>query len=176
MMKDGLYFTPMIRLLEIIPTSEWSSRATAYATKLADALEKYGYNADARLVRNHIAMRNGENVAMATMDDYEYNAQVEKERAEYHKKRSEESPAYKAACEAVADLAYEKQIQMAQVCSAISGGGYTKVEKPKPSILPQDVSFDEYNKALKEYLLADIEFDKKKLRNRDLNGNNEKEK
>ena len=69
MMKDGLYFTPMIRLLEIIPTSEWSSRATAYANRLADAMEKYGYNADAKLVRNHIAMRNGENVAMATMDD-----------------------------------------------------------------------------------------------------------
>ena len=98
------------------------------------------------------------------MNDYEYNEAIEIQRVEYHRKRAEESPAYKAVCEAVADLAYEKQIQMAQVCSAISGGNYAKVEKPKPSILPQDVSFDEYNKALKEYLLADIEFDKKKIK------------
>ena len=98
------------------------------------------------------------------MDDYEHNALIETERAEYHRKRAEESLAYKAVCEAVADLAYEKQVQMAQVCSAISGGGYTKVEKPKPSIIPQDVPFDEYYKALKEYLMADIEFDKKLIK------------
>ena len=64
--KDRFAFKALPRLLEML---EPNDRAKAYTNRLADALEKEGYNTDAKIVREKIRVMNDETVAMATMDE-----------------------------------------------------------------------------------------------------------
>jgi len=64
--KDKLNFTAIPHLLEMMIPTE---RTKDYVTKLADTLEREGYTLDARIVRNRIRMMEGEEVAMAVMDE-----------------------------------------------------------------------------------------------------------
>ena len=59
-------FLPIPRLLDLIPN--WDKKVEFYAMSLADRLESEGYNIDADIVRNHIKLHKGEDVAMAVQD------------------------------------------------------------------------------------------------------------
>lgn len=59
-------FNAIPRLLELIQPTD---RAKSYCQKLIDSLEQEGYSADAKIVRERLKLMNGENVAMATMDE-----------------------------------------------------------------------------------------------------------
>ena len=63
---EGLQFTPILRLLGMI--GKWTKAADSYTEKLADSLEKHGFAADAKCVREHLRARRGEPVASATQD------------------------------------------------------------------------------------------------------------
>ena len=60
-------FTAIPRLLEMIQPSE---KAKSYCQKLIDRLEQEGYSTDANIVRERLMLMNGEEVAMATMDEH----------------------------------------------------------------------------------------------------------
>jgi hypothetical protein len=61
-----LRLSPILRLLGMI--GKWTKAADFYAGKLADSLEKHGFAADAKCVREHLRARRGEPVARATQD------------------------------------------------------------------------------------------------------------
>ena len=61
-----LTFKAIPRLLEMI---EPSNRALEYIKKLADELEDKGFDVDAKIVREKLAIMKDKPVAMATMDD-----------------------------------------------------------------------------------------------------------
>lgn len=63
---SGLRFTPILRLLGMI--GKWTKAADSYTAKLADSLEKHGFAADAKCVREHLRARRGKPVARATQD------------------------------------------------------------------------------------------------------------
>ena len=70
--KKDYTFSPILRLLDAIPTGIWkakSKQCEIYAEKLAKNLESEGYLTDAALIREKIKMKNGEPVAMAVMDN-----------------------------------------------------------------------------------------------------------
>lgn len=74
--KDRFAFKAIPRLLEML---EPNDRAKAYTNRLADALEKEGYNTDAKIVREKIRVMNGETVTMATMDEEPVSDGLEEE-------------------------------------------------------------------------------------------------
>lgn len=59
-------FKALPRLLDMIPPTD---KAKAYCQKLIDSLKNEGYSVDAKIVGENLKMMNGEEVAMATMDD-----------------------------------------------------------------------------------------------------------
>ena len=59
-------FNAIPRLLEMIQPTD---RAKSYCQKLIDSLEQEGYSTDAKIVRERLKLMNGDNVAMATMDE-----------------------------------------------------------------------------------------------------------
>ena len=67
--SDSLQFSSILRLIDMIDIAQWNKyNGESYCNKLAVALDRLGYFKDARLVREHIKMKNGENIAMATQD------------------------------------------------------------------------------------------------------------
>ena len=98
------------------------------------------------------------------MTDYEYNAQVERERAEYHRRRSAEWPAYKMLCDGLAGLGRDIQEQNAQLYNAISGQKHTRKQSSVKPVPYEKVSFSDYMKAIEEYRKANAEFDKKLIK------------
>lgn len=68
--KNKLYFLPMLRLIEMIPYSEWeeSNRVERYVKKLIESLYSEGYVVDAKIIDEKLRYYKGENVAMAVMD------------------------------------------------------------------------------------------------------------
>lgn len=98
------------------------------------------------------------------MTDWEYNAQVEKSRAEYHKKRAEESPAYKAVYDSFMELYVEAQENGGMLCAAIQGSDYTEEKKMVRHSSIKEISFIQYLEAMIEYGKAEEEFDKKLIK------------
>lgn len=82
--KKGYTFKSIPRLLNMIIPSE---KAKFYCQKLIDTLTKEGYDTDAKIVANCLKQMNGEEVAMATMDEDE--KQGENKSAEDDKMRRE---------------------------------------------------------------------------------------
>lgn len=69
--KDKPYFIPMLRIIEMIPYSMWeyNKRADYYVKRLIECLTDEGYIVDAKLVDEKLRYYQGENVAMAVMDE-----------------------------------------------------------------------------------------------------------
>ena len=72
--SERFAFKTIPRLLEMIESTD---RAKAYIAKLSDALEVEGYSTDAKIVREHLKIMNGEKVPMATMDDEPISEELE---------------------------------------------------------------------------------------------------
>jgi len=98
------------------------------------------------------------------MTDYEYNAQIEKEREEYHKKRSEESYAYKAVYDGFKNLELAIQEQNKKLCAAICGQEYVQKENTERSEPQGQYTFEEYLEAIKEYGEDEALFDAKLIK------------
>ena len=98
------------------------------------------------------------------MTDWEYNVQVEKSRAEYHKKLSEESPAYKAACDSFTELYVEEQENSRMLCAAMQGSDYTEGKKMVRHSPIKGISFIQYLEAMIEYGKAEEEFNNKLIK------------
>ena len=98
------------------------------------------------------------------MNDYEYNAQIERERAAYHKKRSEESPAYKVVYDGMMGLYKASTEQSEQLFAAISGRSVTtSEEKGKRNIL-DPFSIPGYSEALQEFSETERMFNEKLIK------------
>jgi hypothetical protein len=69
--KDKPYFIPMLRIIEMIPYSMWedNKRVDYYVKRLIECLTDEGYIVDAKLVDEKLRYYQGENVAMAVMDE-----------------------------------------------------------------------------------------------------------
>lgn len=69
--KDKPYFIPMLRIIEMIPNSVWedNKRVDYYVKRLIECLTNEGYIVDAKLVDEKLRYYQGENVAMAVMDE-----------------------------------------------------------------------------------------------------------
>ena len=69
--KERACFIPILRIIEMIPNNIWEEKPykKGYVEKLIGCLEKEGYVVDAKLVNEKLRIINGENVAMATMDE-----------------------------------------------------------------------------------------------------------
>ena len=61
-------FVSILRLLELIKEDEWKRTGEKYANRLADALFENGFTDDARLVREKIRQKNGEDIPLAVQD------------------------------------------------------------------------------------------------------------
>ena len=96
------------------------------------------------------------------MTDYEYNAQIERDRASYHKRRSEESSAYKAVCDGLIGLYKASAEQNKRLISAVNSQSYTQKEETQtatpPFIIPG------YFDALREFAEAEKNFDAKLIK------------
>ena len=71
--KNGLHFSPMLRLLGMIINKDPSDRKRieGYTKKLIDNLKEEGFDDDARVAEDYLKALNGEPVGMATMDEVE---------------------------------------------------------------------------------------------------------
>lgn len=66
--NDKMYFMAIFRLVDLIEDKIWKKVARGYAIKIADTLEQQGFLIDARILRDHIRMKDGENISIAIMD------------------------------------------------------------------------------------------------------------
>ena len=73
---EGMHFTPLMRLINKIPSENWNGAVNNYAKKLRDCLIKEGYRKDAEVLQGYISYMNGNNVPMAIMDEREQPEQT----------------------------------------------------------------------------------------------------
>lgn len=97
------------------------------------------------------------------MTDYEHNAQVEIERAEYHRKRSEESRAYKAVCNGLIGLYKASAEQNKRLISAVNSQSYTITKEEMQMATPTFLT-PGYFDALREFAEAEKKFDAKLIK------------
>lgn len=97
------------------------------------------------------------------MTDYEYNAQIERDRASYHKRRSEESPAYKAVCDGLTGLYKASAEQNKLLILAVNSQSYT-VTKEETQMATPPFLIPGYFDALCEFAEAEKKFDAKLIK------------
>lgn len=69
--KERACFIPILRIIEMIPNSIWEEKPhkKEYVEKLINCLENEGYVVDAKLVNEKLRAINGEEIALAVMDE-----------------------------------------------------------------------------------------------------------
>lgn len=61
-------FSSIVRLIDFIPIGARENAVVAYINKFIDWCRNNGYNADVKVLEEHLKARRGEDVAMAVMD------------------------------------------------------------------------------------------------------------